>query len=312
MSFSVDVIRESVARFAPDPKAKQAMAMGAVFGLRGLSQDHISLKTKHGAKASAFASLLDSLFATPLMERLPNADRSMTYRVSLPPEQCEPVLEALGFHPPFDKLHLPHGFQAFGEHGAAAMLAGVFLVCGSVNAPGADRHLELVLDDVDRAGQLQARLSKMGLAFKRRTKQNIEDKPLTVLYATKSETVEDFLTWIGAGKAALELMEEKVLKEVRGRINRQTNCETANMTRTLDAARKQNEEIARLVQDTAFFDLPLQLQQVGLLRLANPDLSLAELGKRMDPPLSRSGVNHRLEKLLAIARKIFDQPNDMP
>ena len=119
----------------------------------------------------------------------------------------------------------------------------------------------------------------------------------------ESEHIEDFLTYIGASAAAMRLMEQKVFKDYRNRINRRSNCEFSNIRRTIDAAEAQTVAILRLAERGELQDLPEALRTTADIRIAFPDLSLAELCDKFDPPVSKSCLNHRLRKLSALAKE---------
>jgi DNA-binding protein WhiA len=125
-----------------------------------------------------------------------------------------------------------------------------------------------------------------------------------VVYIKESERIEDCLTYLGAPLAAMELMNVKVYKSIRNETNRRINCENANIDKTVAAAGNQIDALRRIEDTCGLAALPEELQTVARLRLENPDLSLRDLGELMDPPLSRSGVNHRLQRILKFAENL--------
>ena len=122
-----------------------------------------------------------------------------------------------------------------------------------------------------------------------------------IVYFKESEQIEDCLTLIGATNASLELMGVKMVKNIRNNANRVANCETANIDKTVAAAAVQVEAVHKICRCGGLDKLPEELRELAALRLENPDMSLRELGEELDPPLSRSGVNHRLQRILAFA-----------
>ena len=114
----------------------------------------------------------------------------------------------------------------------------------------------------------------------------------------------DLLTYLGAPAAAMELMQVKMLKEVRNQINRRTNFETANLDKTASAAARQVLAIQKIAESTGLGELPEELRELAELRLQNPEMSLRELGESLSPPLSRSGVNHRLQRIVDLAETL--------
>ena len=129
-----------------------------------------------------------------------------------------------------------------------------------------------------------------------------------LLYYKESEHIEDLLTYIGAPKSSLELMEVKIVKEVRNKVNRATNCETANIGKTVAAAMGQVRAIQRIEATCGLGALDEELRELARLRLENPELSLRELGAALSSPISRSGVNHRLRRILEFAEELEKGP----
>ena len=126
-------------------------------------------------------------------------------------------------------------------------------------------------------------------------------KGAQLLYLKESEQIEDMLTFMGATKASVHMMEIKIYKELRNKANRVTNCETANIDKTVNAATAQVEQIQWLLECRGWGGLPEELWELAQLRLDHPEMSLRELGEALSTPLSRSGVNHRLKRLTQLA-----------
>ena len=127
-----------------------------------------------------------------------------------------------------------------------------------------------------------------------------------IVYIKGSEAIEDCLTFLGASKAALEMMGVKMVKSIRNDTNRRINCENANIDKTVQAAGAQLDAVRKIQETCGLEALPEDLQQVAQLRWDNPELSLRDLGELMDPPLSRSGINHRLQRILKFAETLMD------
>ena len=178
----------------------------------------------------------------------------------------------------------------------ASFLRGVFLTGGSVTDPEKKYHLELSTPHVSLSREVMALLREIGFTPKSATRAGH-----TLLYLKASEQIEDFLTTIGAPAAALRLMETKVEKDLRNRVNRKVNCETANLTKTVEAAMRQTEAIGRLRDSPLWETLSPALRETAELRLSYPEEPLTVLCTRFDNTLGRSGLNHRLRKLLEIA-----------
>ena len=186
-----------------------------------------------------------------------------------------------------------------------AFLRGAFLCCGSVSNPRKFYHLEFTCPSPSWAGQVQQLIRELGLEPK-----IVERKQHYVVYLKEGAQIVDMLGYMGAVKALMEMENIRILREISNQVNRNVNCETANIHKTVSAALRQLEDI-RLIRDTAGFSgLPEPLRQMAELRLEEPDLPLKDLGSRLDPPIGKSGVNHRLKKLSAIAQKIREEEPD--
>ena len=181
---------------------------------------------------------------------------------------------------------------------AGAYLAGAFLCGGIVADPQKEYHLEFVSQHSPRLDELAELLTAEGLE-PRRIRKNAND----VLYLSASEQVEDLLTAIGAGHCAMEIMNAKIYKTYRNQANRITNCETANIDKTVAANQRALDAIHTLQNAGALEGLPEPLRLAAAARLADPDSTLGELAASMQPPVSKSGLSHRMKKLIELAEK---------
>ncbi len=179
-----------------------------------------------------------------------------------------------------------------------AFLRGLFMGSGSVSSPKAEYHLDMSFSDPEKAEEVM----KFMAAFEIESKV-AKRKKNYIVYLKEGDSIVSFLNVIGAHIAMMELENVRIYKEVRNSVNRQVNCETANLSKVMDAAVQQIENI-QYIRDTMGFDaLPDSLQTLARIRLENPDVSLKELGMMLDPPLSKSGVNHRMRKLREIVEE---------
>ncbi len=181
-----------------------------------------------------------------------------------------------------------------------AFLRGTFLAVGSVASPEKAYHLELVLKDENFANDLKNLINIFELNAK-----VVLRKDSFVVYLKEGEHIKDFLTLIGAQTAILEFENVRILKEMRNNVNRIVNCETANLDKTVSAARRQTESIEVIQQYIGLEKLPNNLKELAYLRLENEEASLSELAEMLSQPTSRSGVNHRFRKLDSIARRLM-------
>lgn len=179
-----------------------------------------------------------------------------------------------------------------------AFLRGVFLSCGSIANPDKGYHLEFVIPYHNLSLDLLKILTDYGLKAK-----HIIRKYSHVIYLKESESIEDLLTLMGAVNSSLELMGIKIQKNVRNKINRQMNFESANMSRSIEAGLAQVEAIEIIERKQGLDSLSDELKEVAVLRRENPDMSLKQIGENLKIPISRSGVNHRLKKIMEIADK---------
>ncbi len=177
-----------------------------------------------------------------------------------------------------------------------AFLRGAFLSIGSMSNPTKGYHLEMVCHNSRQALQLQTLLQGFGLDGK-----VVIRKKYHVVYLKEGSNIVDFLNICEAHVSLMSLENLRILKEMRNSINRRVNCETANITKTVNAAARQVEDILFLQKNPGFSKLPSALRQMAEVRLEHPDAPLKELGEYLDPPVGKSGVNHRLRKLSELA-----------
>ena len=180
---------------------------------------------------------------------------------------------------------------------AVSYARGLFLECGTVNDPNKKSyHLEFVLSDETKAEDLVERLAylDLGLKITKRSKNYC-------VYLKNSEKISDLLAAMGASVSVLNFENIKILKETNEMVNRRVNCEISNLKKSTMAAVKQIKCIETIRAKRGLESLPDGLKEMALLRVENPEASLQELGELFDPPMGRSGVNHRLQKLISIA-----------
>jgi len=180
-----------------------------------------------------------------------------------------------------------------------AYIRGAFLGGGSISNPEKTYHLEFVTHNSDYAEQLSEVINSYGLFSK-----VIQRKGSYVVYIKEGEQIIDLLNIIGAHTSLLELENVRIMKEMRNNVNRLVNCETANLSKTVNAAVRQVESIKLIESEIGLQRLPRNLREIAELRLSFPDESLKELGELLNPPVGKSGVNHRLRKIEKIAEEL--------
>lgn len=180
-----------------------------------------------------------------------------------------------------------------------AFLRGAFLCVGSISDPEKGYHLEFVCTEESKARQLQQVIQSFDIEAK-----IVLRKKYHVVYIKEGAGIVDLLNVMGAHVALMNLENLRILKEMRNSINRRVNCEAANITKTVNAASRQIEDILFLRDHYGLQKLPLPLREMAEVRLAYPDAPLKELGEHLEPPVGKSGVNHRLRRLGELAEKV--------
>lgn len=180
-----------------------------------------------------------------------------------------------------------------------AYLRGVFLGGGSISDPEKTYHLEVVTNNKGYAEDIKNLINTYGLSAK-----IVNRKNSYVVYLKEGENIVDFLNIIGAHNALLNLENVRIYKEMRNNVNRIVNCETANLSKTVNAAMRQISNIKYIKENLGLNKLPKSLREMAEMRLLHQDASLKELGEMMNPSVGKSGVNHRLRKLDQIAEDI--------
>ncbi|EPZ53928.1 sporulation Regulator WhiA C terminal domain protein [[Clostridium] sordellii ATCC 9714] len=173
-----------------------------------------------------------------------------------------------------------------------AFIRGAFLGGGSISDPEKNYHLEFVANNEEFAESLKNLINSLGFNSK-----TVSRKNNYVVYLKESEQISDLLNIIGAHQALLSLESTKIVKEMRNNVNRLVNCETANLSKTVNAAVRQIENIKYIQSKVGLDHLPPNLREIAELRVDNEDLTLKELGEMASPELSKSAVNHRLRKM---------------
>ena len=180
-----------------------------------------------------------------------------------------------------------------------SFIRGAFIGGGSISDPGKNYHMEFVTNNEDFAKSLKDLINKLGFNCKVVSRKNN-----FVVYLKESEQISDLLSIIGAHNALLSLQNTKIVKAMRNNVNRIVNCETANLSKIVNASVRQIENI-KLIQDTiGISSLPENLQEIARIRLECEDMTLKELGEMLEHPIGKSGVNHRLRKIEEIANDL--------
>ena len=248
-----------------------------------------------------FAARLPKLFKRAFhlaFDQLPEESGGKYVFQITDPVKIACVFEAFGFSAKTNvTLHVNFGVLEE-ECCRLAFIRGAFLAGGSVTNPEKRYHLELSTSHWKVARETDALLLDLGYQAKQTDRGGN-----TVLYFKQSEIIEEFLTLLGAPVSAMDVMQAKMEKDLRNEVNRRVNCETANLTKVVDAAQEQIAAIRRLQANGSMENLPEKLRQSAQLRLENPEATLQELADMLDPPVSKSAINHRMRKLVELARQ---------
>ncbi|MDD5952629.1 MAG: DNA-binding protein WhiA [Oscillospiraceae bacterium] len=316
MSFSAE-IKNELCQLPTDPNCRKALCYGMLRFARSFSDRSMVIVTEHPGFAHLAASVLAEECGVVV-----DLQTKITHRKQTP-ESCTVQIE--GDDQRGRVLH-HFGHDRTEVHGrinrenlqkpgcASAFLRGAFLACGTVINPEKEYHLEFSVVHMHLAEDLSQLLSEV---IEMHTMPAIiQRKGSYVVYLKESEAIADLLTYLGAQNGSLELMQVKMVKELRNDVNRRSNCETANIMKTANAAAVQRIAIERIQKHLGLEHLSPELRELCVLRYENPGMSLRELGENLSEPISRSGVNHRLRRILEIAEALppleaeSDSPDD--
>lgn len=294
MSFSSEIKRELCNVRELSSGEMFAMLYGLMFAGRTMNHKPV-IQTENADLISAAKTLSESVFPgakTEITRLVRNGSSLYTFSV-----KSSSVRELYG-----DFSEINTQIVSGNDLDGGAFLRGIFVSCGSVTDPRKEYHLEIVLPENQRCQILVEFIREHGIEIKTTTRCGN-----TVIYIKESTLIEDFLTYIGAGMRALEIMQVKIEKDLRNRANRSVNCECANLDKTVAASEKSRRDIEFIIGKNAMKSLSAELRETAELRLANPESSLSELCKMFDPPISRSGLNHRLKRLSKVAESLRNE-----
>lgn len=224
------------------------------------------------------------------------------------PRQVQEILEAVGFWKQEQGCWRyrtePAPELLASADGRRAYIRGAFLGSGSITDPEKNYHVEFLGETMEYALRLQGLLETFGVASRVLERTRPGARKAFVLYLKDGSQIVDVLNIMEAHVALMELENVRILKEMRNQVNRQVNCETANLNKTVGAAVKQLEDIQLLEETHQLEMLPPALQEMARVRREHPEEALNVLGRLLDPPIGKSGVNHRLKKLSQYAEEI--------
>ncbi|MBQ8170735.1 MAG: DNA-binding protein WhiA [Oscillospiraceae bacterium] len=308
MSFSSDIKKE-LCVVKDMPQSEMSAMLYGIFYASRITNGMPLVQTEKMYLLNAVRTLCDEVFPAVKHETVrlvKNSGSLYTFRIK---DGYNMIAESYG-----DFSRINASVISGNDDLSGAFLRGIFAACGSVTDPNKEYHLEIVLPDRERAEALYAFINEHGMGIKttvrtRRSRVIDENGEVhsigsLVLYAKESELIEDFLTYIGAGNHSMEIMQVKIMKDFRNRVNRSVNCESANLDKTVAAAGKSVEDIEYIYNTKGAEWLSEELRETAELRIEYPEMPLSELCQQFRKPISRSGLNHRLKKLSKLADEL--------
>lgn len=297
MSFSSDIKKKLCDVRELSPQQAEAMLYGIMYASR-MDEGRPLIQTENIDLMNAAAELIRAVFPnvrTGIVRLVKNSGSLYTLKIR---SGWEDIAERFG-----DFSSISREAVSGGDEESGAFLRGVFVSCGSVTDPNKEYHLELVLPENDRTPALLDFIAEHGMSLKETARGGARSKK-TVLYAKESELIEDCLTYIGAANHSMEIMQVKIVKDFRNRVNRSVNCENANLDKTVAASNKSTADIEYIFSTMGADWLSPDLRETARLRVENPEMSLSELCGMFPEKISRSGLNHRLKKLSKLAEEL--------
>lgn len=308
MSFSSKVKEELVKLEDLEDHCQIAeLAAIVAYGAEVEDSYRILLQTDHQIIMERFDYLIRNIFGYMAKIHIichSGQSKNCSYRISIEDsKQAVTILKSIGMMNNLGQLE-PEEERWFGNIlqkncCQRAFLRGAYLSSGSIADPEKNYHFEIVCSSYEKASYIQEIMDYFGLEAK-----VVQRKKYYVAYMKEGAMISDTLTNMGAYVSVLDFENIRVIKDVRNSINRRVNCETANINKTVSAARKQIDDINYIHQTVGLHQLQPQLQEIASIRLEEPDLSLKELGAMLVPAVGKSGVNHRLRKISQIADHI--------
>ena len=302
MSFASDLKDELCKEVPEEESALHALLYGFLLFSYKFRADEISFSVLHEPTARLFAEALMTHCGVPAKITFKERVRGTLYKVCIEEaSERRKVMDAF-YHVPGEPHLRINRANIENEEDVRYFLRGAYLVCGSLTNPEKDYHCEFDVSYMNLCKDLSALIGEV-LAQPKSTIR----RGSYMVYYKESENIEDLLTYIGAPMSAVELMNIKIIKDIKNRVNRRMNCDNANLDKTLNASFQQVQDIKYIFDVKGNTFLSEELRTVAEIRLENPDMSLRELGESVEPPLSRSGVNHRLKRIGEIAAEIRKQ-----
>ncbi len=294
MSFSSEIKTTVSAVNIKKHCCRAALLYGMLYPMNDFTvSSPIEFSTDNEAVSSLFSAMMRSVFGTKtsftVSERLSRAREAQNfYKLDYPGLD---IVNAVNEKFSSQKIVNDDIFTC--EACTASFLRGLFLSVGTVTDPSHGYHLEFSVSNDKKCFALMEYLNENGFPARRTVRRGVSS-----LYMKESESIEDFMTFIGAAQASLTIMNAKIMRDIRNNVNRRMNCDSANLYKTTGAATHQVHAIKHLMETGRFEFLPDQLKETAKLRLENPQASLEELAGLHEGIITKSGVSHRLYKIV--------------
>lgn len=297
-SFSNEVKKELVSVIT-DKDKRYACLYGILLYCKNLSENRIAFTTESMEFFDMFQRLVKSVFGSDIAVKADISEKktgSKIYSLAIKDSgNVKLVLDKYNIKPQSREINLRH----IVNNSLSVFLAGIFFICGSVSDPYKEYHLEFTIPNEMLYNDLHDILLSIGIDGRKTIR-----KGTNILYIKDSENIEDILTFIGAQQSTIELMNIKIYKDVRNKANRIANCDSANIDKVIAAAARQTNDIKFIIENGEFDNLSADLREVSELRLANPEMTLQEIGELLSKPIGRSGIARRFQKIAKIAEEI--------
>ena len=302
MSFSFDTKNELCRLPVQRLCCARAEAYGILLYCNTFHSSEVRIVTENPNFAARLPRLFHRAFGLRF-DRQPEegAEGKLVFQIT-ERKKLDHITNTLGYDPRQNLvLHINFGMLEE-ECCRDSFLRGVFFAGGSITDPAKRYHLELTTSHAQVSRELEVLLRESGYPPK-----NITRNGSSITYFKQSDQIEDFLTMIGAPVAAMNVMSAKMEKDLRNSVNRRLNCDSANLDKAVEAAMEQLEAIRKLDDAGVLEQQPEKLRQTAALRMSYPELTLSELAEEFDPPLTKSCLNHRLRKIVVLAKSLPPQ-----
>ena len=292
MSFSSEQKTEIITQSYKSACCRRALLHGIIFTKAKVQNNEIVLALESNESASFFGKLCFEFFGkTPNISTSSSGGRRRILSFFSP--ACERYISEI-------ESNDSKNFIQKCQYCKMNFLKGIFLACGRVSDPEKQYNLEFAPSE--RIEKLDVFLNSIGISLKHIRRRNEE-----ILYSKHSGVVEDFFAAAGMNTTAFDLMNSKIENEIRNNVNRVRNCETNNILKAVSSSMKQIAAIEELERANLLSTLPEELEVTARLRLNHKDLSLAQLSSISVPPISKSGISHRLNKIIDISSRLLSK-----